>query len=701
MTSIVKKIMTVINIIMHINNADSLAPRLESFSVNMTSGQLLLVFDEPVNPNSVDITGVTIRGSATATDSSLYYTLTDTSRFYVEDDNNIRINLSDTDLDALRLRSQVATNELNTYISIGRGTVTDQATPPNRAQEISNARVTEFTEDVVAPQVVNFTLNLDTNSMTLIFSEPVVLSSFAPTLLTISSEVSLSPEVISYNLTGGRIHSTHQVTASRSVSFFLAQADIIYLKTTQGIATDRSNAYLSALAGLAQDTNLNPSTSLLPISASSFMRDNSAAQVVSFDLDMDRGLLTVYFNDVINAASFNGSAITLQNAPTRVPMESYTIRNVTLLSTDSGFTVTVQFSMTDVNGIKLIRSLCVSASSCFMTTAALLAVDVYSVPTTSIPNGHAVVVTQFTSDVTPPQIFSWELNMDEGQIYMTFDEPVDFTTFSPGGVTLQSGLTAADDHYQALSLTGHAALLPPGVNAGTVLVIQMRQGDIDFIKASINLGTNQNNSYLSITESTITDVSGNPVVPVLALLVTSFTPDITSPSLLWFSFNAYTGVLSLKFDEVVNVLTFNALGLTFVNRESVPPQAYNLTGGSFVGINSTLMHLNMRDSDLNSMREIGLGVSFNTTYLSATRSTIQDMNDNPLNPISVDSPLQVLYYTNSPILVSFEFPTYIFNEGQTAMLRVILNATATPDVSFMATTEDDQAIGRCHIIAQS
>lgn len=658
----------------------------------MTSGQILLTFNEPIDPNSVDITGITIQGSATATDSSSYYTLTDASRFYVENDNSIRISLSDTDLDALRLRTQVATNELNTYISIGPRTVTDQATPPNRAQRISSARVTEFTEDTIAPQVTAFTLNLDANSMTLIFSEPVVLSSFAPTFLTISSNRSLPPEVISYNLTGGSIQST-QVASSRSVSFLLAHVDIIYLKTTRGIATHLGNTYLSALAGLAHDTNFNPSVSLLPISASSFIQDTSAPQVVGFDLDMNEGSLIVYFNDVIDAATFDGSTITLQNARTRVPMESYAIRNTILLSTDGGFTVTVLLSVDDLNGIKLTRNLCISASSCFMTTTSSLAVDVYGVSTLPIPDGRAVVVTQFSSDVTPPRLFSWELNMDEGRIYMTFDEPVDFTRFSPDGVTLQSGLTAADNHYQALSLTGHAALLPPGVAAGTIHVIQMRQGDVDSIKASINLGTSQNNSYLSITESTIADVSGNHVVPVLALPATSFTPDTTSPSLLWFSFNSYTGVLSLKFDEIVNILTLNALGLTLVNHESLPPQAYSLTGGYAVGINSTLIHLNMRDSDLMSLRAMDLGISVNTTYLSAASYTIRDMNDNPLSPVSVDSPLQVLYYTNSPILVSFEFPTYIFNESQTAMLKVILNTTTTPGVSFTVTTEDDRAIG--------
>ena len=678
----------------HYTYADSLAPRLESFSVNMASGQILLTFDEPIDPNSVDITGITIRGSTTATDSSLYYTLTDTSRFYVENDRSVRITLSDTDLDALRSRPQVATNELNTYISIGPRTVTDRATPPNRAQTISSARVTNFSQDIVAPQVITFTLNLDANSMTLTFSEPVVLSSFDPTFLTISSNQSLSLEVISYNLTGGSIQST-QVIASRLVLFSLENADIIYLKTTSGIATDLSNTYLSAFAGLAHDTNFNPSASLLPIPASSFIRDTSAPQVVAFDLDMDEGSLTVYFNDVIDAATFNGSVITLQNAPTRVPMESYAIGNAILLSTDGGFAVTIRLSVADVNGIKVIRNLCISAHTCFMTATASVAVDVYGISATPIPDGRGIVVTQFTADVTPPHLFSWELNMNEGRIYMTFDEPVDFTTFSSNEVTLQSGLNATDNRYQALSLTGHAALLPLGVDASTILVVQLRQGDVDFIKASLNLGTTIDNSYLSMTESTIADVTGNFVVPLLALQVTNFTPDTSSPSLLWFSFNAFTGILSLKFDEIVNSLTFSALGLTLINHESLPPQAYSLTGGTVSGINSAIIHLNMRDSDLMSMRAMSLGASFNTTYLGAASSTIRDMNDNPLIPIPVDSPLQVLYYTNSPILISFEFPTYIFNESQTATLRVVLNTTAVPDISFTVTTEDGQALGMC------
>ncbi len=662
----------------------------------MTSGQILLTFDEPIDPHSANITGVTIQGSTTTTtDSSLYYTLTYTSRFYVESDRNIRITLSNTDLDALRSRPRVATMVSNTYISIEPRTVTDRASPPNRAQSISNVRVTEFYQDTTAPQVITFSLNLDDNSMTLTFNEPVVLSSFGPDHLTISSNESFTPGVISYNLTGGRIPST-QAIASRSFSFSLAQADVIYLKTTPGIATEH-NTYLSALAGLVIDTNYNPSMPLLPIAVSSFNRDTSPPQVDAFDLDMNRGLLIMYFNDVMNASSFNANAINLQSTLASVPvgMESHTIRDTIVVSTGDGFVIYLQLSIADLNNIKQIRRLCESESSCFMTTSASLANDISGHPTFPVPDGLALLVRNFTADDTRPVLISWDLDMDEGRMHMTFDEPVDFLNFSPGELTLQSDLTAAESSF---SFSGHAGLIPSDVDASTLLVFQFRPADVEFIKASINLGTNQNNSYLSMTESTITDINGNSVVPVFPRQVASFTPDTTSPSLLWFSFNAYTGVLSLKFDEIVNALTFNALDLTLVNQQSLPRQEYTLTGGTVASLSSTIIRLDMIDSDLASIRAMDLGTSINTTYLSAASSTVQDMNDNPLNPVSLDSPLRALYYANSPILASFEFPTYIFNEGQTAMLRVILNTTATPDVSFTVTTEEGQALGMLYFV---
>ena len=676
--------------------ADSLSPQMESFTVNMTSGQILLTFDEPLDPSSLDVTGIRIQGSTMLTDSSLFYSLTDSSQIFVENDTIIRVNLSDVDMDALQLRPRVATSESNTYISIDPRTVTDRAVPPNRALPILNARVTDFFPDTVSPRIIAFSLNLDANLMTLTFSEPVLHNTFVPSFLTISSTQSVSPGVISYNLTDGSIQST-QTTAPRSVSLSLAQADIIYLKTTPGIATRSNNTYLSALAELVVDTNFNPSLSLFPIPASSVVPDTSAPQVVQFDLDVDQGLLTVYFNDVITVTTFNETAITLQNAPTRVPMESYTITNNSdVLSTGVGFTVTVELSITDLNEIKKIPHLSLSPSRCFMTATASVAADVYGRSAAPVVDGRGLMVDSFFIDITRPRLVSWEMNMDEGRIYMTFDEPVDFLAFSPVEVTLQSGTSVLDSHYQALSLTGYEALFPIGINIDTVLVIQLNQDDIDFIKATINLGTSESNSYLSMTESTITDVNNNFVEPVSVLQVAGFTPDTTSPSLLWFSFNAYTGVLSLMFDEIVNATTFDALGLTLVNRESLPSQAFRLTGGMVTSTNGTIIHLSMGDNDLSSIRALGLGNSFNTTYLTAASSTIRDANDNPLNPVSVESPQHVLYYTNSPIHISFEFPTYIFNEGQPAILRVILNTTATPDVSFTLSTQDSQAIGMCH-----
>ena len=657
----------------------------------MTSGQILLMFDEPIDPNGVDVTGITIQGSTTVTNSSMYYTLTSTSQFYVDGGVRVRISLSDADFDALQSRPNVATQQSNTYVSVDPRTVTDQASPPNQAQPISNAQVTIYYGDTTQPQITAFSLNLDANSMTLTFSEPVVLSTFVPNRLTIRSNRNLTPGVISYNITGGRIQST-QLTVSRSFSFSLAHQDITYLKTRVGLATNINDTFLSALQGVASDTNNNPSMALLPLPVSTFTVDTSAPQVVAFDLNMDQGLLTLYFNDVIDASTFNGSAITLQSAPAREPIESYTVRNAVHNTFDNGFVIAASLSTIDLNEIKRVRNLCKSRANCFMTTTASVVHDVYGASTIPIPDGDAIIVLEFFADFTRPLLYSWELDMDEGLIHMTFDEPVNFTSFHPDELTLHSGLET-DHQYQAFSLTGHAGLIPPDIDNGTVLIVQLRQDDVNFIKASVNLGTNQNNSFLSMTQLAIVDINYNSVEPVLARQVTRFAPDTTSPSLLWFSLNAHTGVLSLMFDEIVNALTFNASGLTLISRELPPHQVYPLTGGTVANLNSTILHLNMREDDLIEIKAIGLGTSANNTYISATDSTIRDMNDNTLNPISINSPRQVLYYTDSPILISFEFPTYIFNEGQRAILRVVLNATATPDVSFTVMTEDNEALG--------
>ena len=528
---------------------DMTGPQLTSFSIDMTSRVIVLSFDEPIDPNGVDVTGITIQGTVGVTSASLYYQLTSTSSFHVNE-SIVRILLSSADFDALQLRQDVATMQYNTFLSMEPKTATDRSNQRNMAQQISNANALQaafYIADTNSPQITSLSLNLETNTMALTFNEPVLVSSFAPYYLTVSSSPSPSFLGVSLSLTGGLVHPT-MLPASRVISFTLIDEDIIFLKVSKDIATGRGDTYITASVGLVNDTSGNQYDMFQTLSVSSFIFDTSAPMVVAFDLDLNVGALILEFDDVVDATTFDESAITLQSAPARQPMEWHTLSGASVTVSPSGSVIAVLLSITDLNQLQL-HNFCTLSDNCYLTVTASVARDPNGVDTIPISDGSALSVRQVIPDATPPLLVSFSLN--------------------------------------------------------------------------INIG-----------------------------------------------------VLSLTFDEIVNVSTFSVSEITLVNQpsQSLVSYTYTFIGGSISNMNNAEVHITLINDDLNTIRAVGdLATSPNDTYIIMTENTVTDLYGNVAIPISGDSPLQVSYFVDSPILVSFEFSNYSANEGQTIMLRVVLN----------------------------
>jgi len=365
---------------------DTTGPRLELFTLNMTSRELILTFDEPIDSTSFDVTGITVQGSRGVSDESLYYQLT-SSTLLSGDGVEMRILLSDTDVNALQSRPQVATALSNTYLSLVPRTVFDLSYQQNPAQAVSNLnaiRASGYVNDVAPPEVQAFDLDFDANTMTLMFSEPVLVSS-----LSLGQLVLHSSRIggVSRQLVGGQVHPT-ALDASPEVMFTLTNADATFLELSEDIASDASNTYLSTLTGLAEDTNAVTSVEVpasRAIQVRNLIQDNSAPTTVAFTLDTNSGEMLVTFNDVINASTFDVSAMTLQSSLYRAPMEWHTLsQDSSTHSLESGFEVTVFFGMDDLNRVKQIRNLATSQDNTYLTVAATIADDVHGLDTVAV-----------------------------------------------------------------------------------------------------------------------------------------------------------------------------------------------------------------------------------------------------------------------------------------------------------------------------
>ena len=662
----------------------------------MTSREIAITFDQAIDPDRVSISGITIQGQrGEVTDENYYYRLTLSSSYRLEGNNVLKIVLSDSDFDGIQLRPNLATMANNTYLAMDSRTVTDISNLRIMAEQISGSDAVaplSFIRNSIPPEITSYSLDLNTNLLALTFNGPVRVSSFAPDKLAILSQPSGG---ISYNLTGGMIHSYHQQN-SRVITFTLAESDILFLKMNAGIATAMDNTYIMAFEGVASDASTGLSHQSPPMQVTNFVPDTNGPSAVSFNLNMNTGQLEIHFDDPVDVSTFDPSGIRLQSywyvrtgVWHRLSQNSFTNSSI-------GFMLTVDFSNDlDLNQVKRIRGVCSAQSNCYLSINNLLIRDLNNNQAISLSFGRALGATNYTADTTHPEVIGWELDMNRGRIVLSFTETVDIRTFQPNQLVLQNGSDIFSPRY---SLTGFMVLDPSDAN--NIFSIQLNADDLNTIKRNQYLGTNVDNSFLSVTAGTIVDMNSNSLVPISnnsALMSSTFTADSTSPTLVSFSLDLTRMMLSLTFDEIVNTSSFDVSSLTLVNQESQSLVMHTFTDGYVPpNINSDILHVFLGPSDITAINNVGyLASTQYDTYITATAATVQDMNNNPLAPISTASALRVTQYVgneHTDRLIQLGFQNYDAREGETVRLRIFLNSTAARAVTFTVVTRNGSAM---------
>ena len=89
-------------------------------------------------------------------------------------------------------------------------------------------------------------------------------------------------------------------------------------------------------------------------------------------------------------------------------------------------------------------------------------------------------------------------------------------------------------------------------------------------KLLIHLAISNESTFLSASEESVRDMSGNkldPIPPEMGLMVTLFTPDTTPPELEDFTLDLTQEVVCLTFDETVNASCFDPSQISFQTAE--------------------------------------------------------------------------------------------------------------------------------------
>ena len=607
--------------------ADRTPPTLDSFTLDLNNGLLLLTFSESVIGETLERFEITLHNSSNGTGSRLMLDDLDVSLLPVN--FTLSIQLADSELNELKRITDLATSVNDTWLSVSYGAVED--TNINKLVEIpvnNTQQAAGLIPDISHPKLVNFDVDMDAGTLTLTFDETVLSSSLNVTEITLQN-VSTSANLTSYSLTVGTWTEEDSTEITISFSF----EDLNRIKQLRDLASDElgDNTFISFTAATTLDMSDNPVIPVQPdnaVAVHNFTEDTTLPELVSYNLDLNSEQLILTFTETVDTLTLMLDQFTIIGS---YPEHNYTLTGGNTPS-DDWYIIVVQLDIDDVNNIK--RDLNVATSD--ITTNLLLTESaILDMNENELNYSDPQQVLNYTADTRPPILVSFDLDMDSNQLTLVFNETVRVPTLAINQITLQDAevLSLADansSEYRSLQFSA------PITTDDPVVVIQLHPDDANYIKTYTNLASSANNTFLSLTSSAITDMNNNSVTAVFSLnatQVTKYTPDTTSPVLVSFELDLTEEELRFVFDETVNVTSIDTSVLQFIGLFAT--DNYTLTGGEIPGTNTTNVTLTLTTADLNEIKKNeDLATAITNSNLSFPSVFLQDMNGNYITPIA-------------------------------------------------------------------
>ena len=189
-----------------------------------------------------------------------------------------------------------------------------------------------------------------------------------------------------------------------------------------------------------------------------------------------------------------------------------------------------------------------------------------------------LVVSGYTVDRTNAELLYFTLDLELDQIQLTFSKAIDFGSFKPRGISLQSTQNITENGTLIVTLSDSKS----SKGYGNELIISLSRDDIDAIKSS-PYGTDVDNTFITISPDTVVDatimknnISG--IYSLNAFPANAVINDTSGPILESFELDLDNGELRVTFSEPISHESFNFSGFVL---QSSPGSlmTYPLTGG--------------------------------------------------------------------------------------------------------------------------
>eukprot|EP00731_Ephydatia_muelleri_P036559 Em0277g4a len=529
---------------------DQTPPVVQAIVLDLNSGLLLLSFNEPVNTTTINFSNIAV----TLLPGSSTVALTGGSVASIVSGSAFTVTVSLTPQDLLQLKlSTTMVAITGATISIGANMVTDIANNANFSIVLTNASVIP---DTASPALLSFTLDITTSTLYLTFSDVVAPTypnlPFDPTGITLQAS--------KFRGSNDYFTLTSQSQTNSPAGYIIVinlNNDLVSIINNPYFGSSVSNTYITIQAGTIQ----------------SIFGQNTEA--------------------IINGKALQASLFTLQSAPLAVPQTMYTLTSSSM-ATVTGTNLTILLSNFDLSGIQTIPGLAMSRTTTYISFTSTAIRDISHNLVAPVLNGNATQAAVFVPDTTAPFVTSFILDLNTGSLMLTFSKLVNIPALAASQIRLQNRQNVNLGITQSVQLTGSLLQSTLISNVASLwLPVPVLQ------TFSTSFGTLQSNTYLALTALTVSDLSSNPVIPILS---TDALPpsapikaDTSPPALVAFDLNLGTSTLSLVWSKPVNASTLSTTQITIQGSITAftANSTYRLTGSQALSPSSAVLNVTL------------------------------------------------------------------------------------------------------------
>lgn len=503
-------------------------------------------------------------------------------------------------------------------------------------------------------QLYNALMDMNTGTLTLIFTRSVDFSTFHPTKLGFYSAVTKKTMFLSSTIQTGLL-PTSLVLATTTVDnkglVVLNTADLNNLKAldvqpnklfittveSSGVGFIEDSSHVS-LAPSELDTVTGRNTFLF---VSKITMDSVAPEIISIVTSIGENSVDILFNEPMRSSTLQLTNLVFQSNSTSTK-NSYKLTGGYAISNGNALNITL--STEDSENIKLREKLFKSIETTFLSFAFKTVADFAGNSVGTIQTAAAKALTRYIPDTVPPSLQSFELDMTSEILTLTFSEPVRASSITMSSLVMQNRLHSKDGTW--FNVTGGGILTPDS----SVIAVQLTPSDVYSIKNTIGLARSIASTYIRFSDTFCVDIAGNRIIPIVdrrPQLVTKFTFDTILPTVTHIDVDVNNEKIYVHCSELVQIQLVSVRGLTIYSESSLTSptvKKYTLTTASSsverAALYSKTIQVNLGQRDIDTIKyRFPMLQSRDSTFFTVTDTFAQDTFFNPLIPVT--APLQV------------------------------------------------------------